>query len=239
MNYLELVQRVGRNSGATPITIAAVAGQTGRAAKIVEWTDDAYRQIQVAHRHWRWLQSEFQGALAAATQRYAYNAAGFIDVGTNAAIARFSRWSTKGDETDIGFSIYRTATGVSDEGLLHFLDWETFYSTQLRGTPTAPAKPQYFSVTPDDKLIFSPVPDAIYTVRGPYRKSAQALVADATIPEMPVDFHDLIVDVALIMLGTHDEAAPQIPLWRLQKISKFITLEREQLPEVRFGRALA
>ena len=147
------------------------------------------------------------------------------------------RWCT-GDVGENRFSIYLTATGVSDEGQLAFMPYDEFFVRCMRGTQTN-QKPAFFTITPDNRLALHPIPDAIYTVRGPYRKDIQTLAANNDTPEMPSRFHDLIADAALEMLGVHDESAFQIPLWRLRKLRGFTDLERDQLPRLGFAGPLA
>jgi len=226
--FLQLCQKTARQSdtlsGTTPSTVVA---QTDRLQKVVEWTNDAYRQIQNAHGSWRWMQAEFYGPTVIATQRYAYTA--FNDLATTAAISRFGEWIRDESGADSGLSIYSV---VADEGPLVFADWEMFYAKYLRGTPPTSAKPSVFSIAPDNKLVFAPIPNAVYTVRGRYRKDVQELTVDADTPECPARFHDAIVDLALIMLMTHDESPTQIPLTQMRKSYNFCNLERDQLPRL-------
>jgi hypothetical protein len=232
--FLALAQKVasesGTISGALPTT---VVGQTGRLGKIVRWTADAWRQIQNVKGTWRWMQAEMTGPTVSGTQRYAYNAAGFTDVATSAAITRFGEWIYADDpDCDSGFSIYDNTIGVADEGPLHFVDWDTFYRLRLRGSHTN-AKPTEFTITPDNKLALYATPDsADYRIRGRFRKDEQTLAADGDIPEMPTRFHDAIVDVAMMMLETHDENPARIPLLQMRKSTNFCALERDQLPRI-------
>lgn len=227
--FLELAQRVASDSGTINGTApTAVTGQTGRLAKIVRWTNDAWRQIQNAHGEWLWMRSDFSGGISSGTRSYS---------GSDLSLTRFGRWICAGEGED-RYSIYKTATGVSDEGALTFLPYDYFYRTCLRGDQTND-RPAYFTITPDRKLSFHPIPDDSYTVRGPYRKSAQDLTADGDVPEMPEDYHDLIADVALQLLGAHDEAVTQLSLWQLRRLAKFSDLEREQLPQMDIAGALA
>jgi hypothetical protein len=117
------------------------------------------------------------------------------------------------------------------------MDWEGFYNSQLRGV-RPPGKPQVYSVTNDGKLIISPVPDAVYTIRGRYRKSAQILTADGDTPEMPSDFHTIIKDAALCYIEGFDEG-PRIPVYRLRMLPNWSMLENQQLPGVKWGAPLA
>lgn len=238
--FLELAQLVASESGTFSGTVpSAVTGQTGRLAKVVRWTNEAWRSIQNAHGQWRWMQSQFTGSITDGTQSYAPTS--FTDVLAAAAISRFGEWVCTGDETEDRFSIYKTATGVSDETVLKYLDWNTFYTERMRGSvSTEEDRPGWFTINPaNNYLYFSKIPDTTYTVRGFYRKSPQELSADGDTPEMPSRFHDLIVDIALEHLGTHDEAQGQIPLWRLRRFARFNELERDQLPKIRLAGPLA
>lgn len=228
--FLELCQRVASESGTVSGTNPpGVTGQTGRYAKIVRWTNDAWRSIQNAHGSWRWMRSDFTSTdIASGTRAYSAD---------DLNITRFGEFMLNESGED-RYSIYLTATGVSDERPLSYIDYDTFYANFMRGTQTNDY-PTRFTITPDNKIALHPIPNASYTIRGPYRKSPQELTANSDEPEMPSRFHHVIADVALEMLGTHDEAAFQFPLWRLRKIRAFTDLERDQLPRIRYAGPLA
>lgn len=238
MNFLQICQKVSSESGTVSDsqTLSTVVGVTNRNKKIVRWVNDAWRQIQNAHSSWLWMKAEFYGPTVASQQRYAYS--GFNDLATSAAITRFADWIYSESDCDSGISLYDPAIGVADEGILTFRSWDWFYKNRLRGTQTED-KPSEFTIAPDGKLVLSKTPDAVYTIRGRYRKDVQELAADADIPECPARFHDAIVDIALQMLGTHDEAPSQIPLWRMRQSQNFNNLERDQLPRLNLCGPLA
>jgi len=230
--FLELCQKVARESGTVSgVKPTAVTGQTDRLAKIVYWTNDAWRQIQNAHAGWLWMQAEFYGSTVASTQRYA--ATSFNDLAAAAAITRFADW-VYSEDGDSGITLYDPAIGLSDEGALRFRQWEIFHRNNLRGVQNT-GKPTVFSIAPDKRLVLSYTPNAVYTIKGQYRKDVQTLSANGDIPECPVRFHDAIVDAALILLGTHDESPTQIPLWQMRRSRTFSDLERDQLPRLRFS----
>lgn len=229
--FLSLAQKLARESGTLGdgSALTTVVSQTSRKNKFVNWTNDAWRSIQNAHGQWRWMRSTFSGSTVASTRAYA---------GSDLGVAsRFAEFICRGEEED-RFSIYLAATGVSDEGPLFFKDYDWFYANCMRGTQTE-GRPYYFTITPDEDLALHPIPDAVYTLRGPYRKDVQELSLDADVPEMPTRFHDLIVDVALQMLAAHDEAVTQIPLWKMREMPRWAELERDQLPKIRLAGALA
>lgn len=235
--FLALVNQAASDSAAyTEGAISTVVGQTGDKAKVVRWVNMAYRSIQNAHRAWRWLQSEFTVNTVASTQRYA--GTDCTDAFTLAAITRFSEWDCSGQSSESRFKLFDPAIGLSDIGRLIFVPWEVFYVRAVN-TDAANDKPTLFSIDPQNRLCLSAVPNAVYTVRGPYRKSAQTLSVDADIPEMPVDMHDVIASVAVQFLQLHDEAMHLLPVWKLRENRDFCRLEQMQLPQMRLGGPLA
>jgi hypothetical protein len=236
MTYLELVQMTVQQSGTIQgVKPPTVAGQVDRLKQFVDFVREAYLDIQNSHRMWRWLLSRFIGQTVVG-QRF-YLGTAFTDERDTVPVTRFSQWGFKGDMSDAGLSSYTASIGPADEGPLRFLDIDRFYETQGRGVQT-PGKPQFYTVDNQNRLVLSPIPDAVYTLRGKYRKSAQVLTADSDVPEMPVDFHTLIKDAALCYVEAFDEG-PRIPVYRLRMLPNWSMLEANQLPQVTWGSPLA
>lgn len=237
MDFLTLCNQVASDSATFDEgALASVAGQTGRKAKVVRWTNMAWRSIQNAHVAWRWMQSEFSLTTNIGTQRYAYT--GAIDTIATGSISRFAEWICSGLGED-RFRLYDSTIGLADIGPLKFVPWEAFYAQRVN-TSAANGKPTMFSIDPSSKLCLSPVPDlATYVIVGPYRKSVQTLTADGDVPEMPADFHDVISSVATGFLQLHDEGMQMLPLWKLRENRDFCTLEARQLPPITFSGPLA
>jgi hypothetical protein len=222
--YLQLCQRAARESGTVSgdSSPSTVVGQTGRLGKIVSWIDSAWSDIQLDRSDWRWMRKELSATITSGTQRY---------TATALSVTSFGQWITKGDFNEDRWSLYVTADGVSTEGLINYLPWDDFFVSQLRGTPPSNGRPRFFSIDDQNRLVFSPTPDATYTVRGLYRKGVQALTANADIPEMPADYHMLIVWEALKLLGNYDEATlQQRAEWNQNARRIRFNLERDQLP---------
>jgi len=231
MNFLQLCQKLARDSGtATDGNPSTVVGQTGRMGKIVQWVNDAYRTIQVSYPTWRWLQGTFSGQTIANQRNYDGN-----DMGVT---TRFREFDCTYDENEDRYSIYLTSDGVADEGSLRFLPYRDFFVTKMRGTQT-PGKPVYFTIDPAGEMLLAPIPDAAYTIRGPYFKDIQELALSADEPEMPDRHHQVIIDLALMFyLGVADES-PQVSGWQLRKITSYNALLREQLPKTSLPSAFA
>lgn len=236
MTFLELCQMTVRQTGTIKGTLpTTVVGQVERLGQIVEYVREAYIDIQNAHRKWRWLNSRFVGQTVPG--QMFYPGTDFLDERDNVPITRFSRWGFAQDGGDASLSTYLTSAGPQEEGAVRWLDVDRFYETQGRGVRT-PGKPQFYTIDNQQRLAISPTPDAIYTVRGLYRKGPQMLTVDGDVPEMPVDFHTIIKDAALCYVEAFDEG-PRIPLYRLRMLPNFSMLELHQLPQVQWGAPLA
>ncbi len=229
--FIELCQELAVDSGTFEDgQPATVTDQTGRLGLIVRWIGIAWTSIQTAHANWQWMQSEFSGSTIASQQRYIGN--------TDFSVERFDRFLCRQNEKEDRFTIYDPSIGLSDEGLLICLPWQDFYPTYTLGAQTT-TKPTHFSIDPSGQMALWPVPDKVYTVRGPFMKTVQVLSAGTDTPEMPSHFHRLIVEVAFELLNTHDESLNQYPLYKMQRMVRFGQLERDQLPRITLGSSLA
>ncbi len=231
-SYLELCQAVARDSGTVSDLTApsTVASQTGRLLRIVNWTAEAYSDIQRKRDDWRWLRREFDGETLATVQRYALNL----------TTERFKHWVFESEDGNDTFSIYKTSEGQSTEGWLRYVPWDEFRRAYLFG-PRADdtGKPRVISVDPAAQLVFYPIPDAVYTIRGEFYRGPQILAANADVPEMPLAHHDAIKWQALILLGVFDEAPDQIPAWAAFLGEHMAALVRKQTPRIRLPGPLA
>lgn len=224
--YLTLCQDVARESGVVSGTQpASVESQVGTLNKIVEWVKHAWIDIQNSRSAWLWMVAEFEADTIASTQRY--TAASF-------SLTRFAEWKTP----DGGMTLYLKSTGVSDEREIVKLSWYDFKRQYLRGSQTN-NRPITYTVSPANELCFGPIPDAIYTARGEYRKSPQIFAAADDIPELPERFHQIIKWRALQMLAEHDEATFQVGASAARYREMFSDLCRDQLPRMTLPGSLA
>lgn len=230
MTYLELCSRLRQECGVSGVGPIAVLNQTGEYKRLVDWISQAYVDIQNRHRgSWRWLRSEYTVATAASDDEYAYSDC--TDTIASATISRFARW-IPGTEL-----IYLTSAGVGTQGPLSWVDWDDFRQVYKVGSQNN-GYPSWVTIDPRNRLRLGPKPDAIYTVTGDYMKSAQVLAADADTPEMPTNFHMLIVYEAMKKYAAY-ESAPEV--WNAAKAEyarMMRDLEVDQLPPPEFGNAL-
>ena len=222
--FLQLAQEVARESGTVPGegNPYTVVSQTGRLGDIVRWTKQAWIDIQNYRSGWRWMLDEWEGPTVAAQQRYTPAEMGIA--------SRFGEWQHVDNQKNGVTTAYLTSLGVSDAGRLVYYPYVDFYTNYIARPEPANARPRVYSVDNQQRLVLSAIPDAVYTLRGLYRKSVQVLAADGDVPELPERFHPIIVDKALIYLGMNDESQVQLPLWDLRFRTKMNELERDQLP---------
>lgn len=193
MTLLQLFQafhREAKQPGSAPTT---VVGATGRNADIVQWLIEAYNDIQRdVDGRWKWLRRAFYVDTVADTQSYEYGDC--TDTVAAAAIARFRSWDL--DEEDPPY-IYLSSAGAVTERELAIYDWIDFRSQYVRGVQTS-AAPGAISVDHTDKLYLGSPPDAVYRLSGYYWRGNQTLADDGDEPEMPDDFHMMIVYRAMV-----------------------------------------
>jgi hypothetical protein len=201
-DFLSLCALLTRRSGCIGAAPASVVGQTGRQARCVDWVLHAWEQVQQIHpRDWTFLQGEWSSTLNATNDTYAPVTLGIA--------SRFGSW--KGDRLNPRgrlirpVTIYDPAKGVADEGPLTELSYENFRERYDRGSQS-PSRPVHYAIAPDQTLRFGPVPDMDFTVRGEYLKAPQILADNADEPDMPAQFHDIIVDQAIIIMDEADES---------------------------------
>lgn len=232
--FLQLVQAVARESGTVPNVgePATLTNQTGRMARIINWVIDAYEQIQIDEKDWLWLVAGFEGTAAASTRAH--------DGAALSISERFSNWVTNDEDGRGTFTLQEPALGREDEAPICEVEYAAFRRTYLVGTASEEVgRPRAFAIDPQGRVVFYPLPDKGYTVRGQYRKAPQTLAVDADVPEMPAEFHDAIKWRALVFLGVFDENGTQTPAWQSAHNRIFSRLRTHQMPKISLGGPLA
>lgn len=221
--FLELAQGLARESGSfDPSLLTSVTGLTGRPAKVVNWINKAYLNIQNSRRDWGWLVGDF-------TQNLISGSSVYTPMSFN--LTRFSNWVTDRDWF-LPMTIYDPVTGVSDETALYELTPEAFRSRYGRGDQSNQNRPIEYAISPRNEIMFGPIPDKTYTVRGQYQKGPQTLAVSNDVPEMPTRFHDMIVWEAHRLLLIHDGAYNESQFPMVEMVGLRHQLELDQLPEV-------
>ena len=235
MNFLELVQTLRREVGYASTGPSTVVSQTGMHEKAVEWIKNAYIELQNTH-YWDWLRKEF--TLNTVASDYSYSYGDCTDVPTGSAITRLKRWAIEDPYNPS--KCYLQSSGVGGEYWLTYIDWEAFRTLYLLGAREEGA-PSHISIDPNNNLVLGPTPDAVYVITGEYHRSAQILdTTDNTdTPEMPSDYHMLIVYAAMEDAGLDDVAEEVLARSERKKRRVIRQLRQVQLPKMRKAGPLA
>ena len=111
MDLLTLVQTLHYEAKLPGSAPAAVTGNSGRAADLVRWTIEAWKDIQrEKDGRWKWLRSDWYVDTVSGTPDYAYGDC--TDVDTTDVIDRFHAWDM--DEEEPPF-IYLVSDGEESE----------------------------------------------------------------------------------------------------------------------------
>ncbi len=194
--FLQLCQLTREKCGISGTGPASVTSQSGEMARVVNWVQEAWIELQQRNRDWDWMRAEFCLATEQYRQDYAPSTASLTD---------FSRWH---GET---FRAYKDVYGVADQQWLVEWDYESFRNTYMYATQT-PGRPTVFAVRPRDKaLLFGSIPDDVYEIRGEYQKAPRPFLSGTDIPSLPEEFHMLIVYGAMKKYAFY-ENAPEVAI---------------------------
>lgn len=234
--YLQLVTRFHSECEAAGSGPSAVAGQSGESLRSVNWVAQAYTELQERHQDWRWLRSTWTLNTVAGTDSYAYTSA--TDSRLSATISRFSHWWPFDDNGHLNVKSYLSSGGVGTEGYLIYLPWSNFRSIYKIGTQNN-SVPAHFTIDPQNKLVLGPKPNDVFVVSGEYQMSPQILADDGDTPEMPAQFHTLIVYDAMKKYGAAKGAPEVFQRGEYEGNKMLRTLEQNQRPAMQLAEPLA
>src|SRR3990167_2854656 len=201
MNFLQLCQRVRLECGISGTGPSTVVSQTGGRGRVVTWTNEAWKDVQTAHRDWGWMRATASFTTVAGTGTYTLGT-GSGTVGVTAA--NFGMWVPESSRN------YLTATGTDDEVLMNDIDYEAWRNNYQYGAlRTATARPIQVAVSPVKALCLGPIPVVGYTVTRDYFSAPDDLEVDGDTPGLPAQFHMIIVYGAMMMYASY-ESAPEV-----------------------------
>lgn len=231
MNYLQLVQRLSSEVGASGPGPTSVVGQTGMNLRLVNWINTAWVEIQGLHNTWNWMRNPFSWETVAGTGDYLPTA--ITNTLTNTVMDDVRYWYKD------TFRCQKKSIGIQDEQWL--VEWEYYvFRNTYRFNVQVNNRPVVFAEKPQGKAIMlGAIPDDVYIITGEYQKKAWNLVANTDEPDMPDAYHLMIVYKAMISYGLY-EAAGEVVQRGQDEYQKLLTqLEHEQLQEVYLGNPLA
>lgn len=221
MNFLQLVQRLSREAGASG-TIETLSGLQGESARLRDWVATAWTDIQSMHRDWDWLRDSFSFETVAGQATYSLTEIGIA--------GKFGMWA------EGTFRNYVTTVGNLSEVFMSEMTYDGWRNSYQYGALRyTQSRPMVASILPSKGLGLGPTPAAGYTVTGEYYTVPIELTTDNDTPAMPDHFHIAIVWKALTLYASYEGAveAYQRGEAEFQRIMKRLAADR--LPVASFG----
>lgn len=201
MQFLALTQRVRRKCRITGSGPSALTGQSEEYNRVIDWTNEAYMQIQRAHTDWRFMRASATCATVQGQTTYSPTA--------DFKLTDFGYWALDYEAGDT-FRNYVTSTGTNSEVFMDVTDYDNWRDLYLFGAlRNTLTRPIVVALAPDDSIACGPITAAGYTLVGDYYRVPSEMVNATDVPVLPAQFHMAIVYKAMMLYGA-SEAAPEV-----------------------------
>lgn len=228
MNFLELGQFVGRvimagneKPGTYP---ASMVGQVDLNFEIVNFVQDAYRDILTEQSTWAYMRK--QGTLTLSMAQRVLTLSQIV-----AQIADYRGLVPFVAGNGFRFiNVYPTANPPQSYGMCFYLLYENWRGIVDQYT-YQPGQPQNYTERPDRALEFSSSADQSYTVVIDYRINLPVLVANTDIPIGPPDWHEAIAWRAAKYWAMTRKAQDDYQLFNKEYERVMQRMKNDQLPE--------
>lgn len=225
MNFLQLVNRLRMECGVSGPSLVTLTGLTGEAARMKDWLNAAWVDIQTSKEDWSFLREAVVFETTASQQFYTAEETGIDD---------FANWKRDSFRASTVGSDYR------DEQLLNYMEYTTFRNlymySNMRHTEQ---RPVVVTVDPQKRLGFGAIPSDQFVINGEYYKKPSELVLDTDTPGLPDRFHMMIVYRAMTSYAGY-EAAPEVLSRGQAEFNRLMNqLVIDQLPTITLGAPLA
>jgi hypothetical protein len=213
--FLQLVQDLHRECGASGTAPTSVIGQTGEAQRLVRWIRDADLKVQRLWVNWKF-------------RRLDYSQPTVQSQPTLPKPGNLAVW-------DLATFFIVPPTGVvgTDNEMLPAVEYEQVKREFL---DTSEGQPARVIIMPDSSLKFEGTPDGAYTILADYYRKTVTMSQNTDVSIIPEDYHDVILGRALMMYGNF-ENGPEIKEQGQELYAEFLArLENDQLPNQNYSR---
>lgn len=192
MNLLQIVNTLKVESGRSGGPIASVVDATGSDARLVSWARNAWTRLQ-NDRTWKWMRQVGTGTIV--DGQASYTPATFSAAGLRG-------WVVNDDAYQPSIV---PAAQTQPVAFLRQISFQMARQLFLR-TPHMPAAPQYWAEADDRSLVICPTPLGDWDLTIDYWAGNTSLTNDTDEPNMPSEFHMILVWMALMDVGSYDNA---------------------------------
>lgn len=218
MNFLAIVNRVRTNCGVSGPALTTVVGQSGESLNIINWTNEAWMDIQTQREDWEWMRKTATFPTVTGQPLYTIAQIGLTD---------FGAWARD------TFRNYDSTVGTNSEIFMEYLDYDAWRDSYqfgaLRQTQT---RPLVMTIAPDKSIGLGPFPISGYTILGDYYSVPTEMSADTDIPALPPRFHLAIIYRAMMAYGSY-ENAPEVYTRGANEFDRWMKrIYANQMPEI-------
>lgn len=244
MTFLQLVQSLIAECGASGTLLTTTVAQSGENLRFVNWTIQSWMEIQNNHLDWGFMRSSYllglppgNGVSFPTTSGRANYPLGSVS-GTTCMVpaANFRMWD------EYSFRNYSTSDALRrDEiqmDLLSFDDYRDSY--QLGALRSVVTRPVAVAIGPDSSINIGPPSNGLYTIEADFWTMPQTFVNDVDVPTgLPANYHMLIVYRGMKKYARY-EAAPEVATGAEDEYRPMYSqLEAQFAPRMIDGPALA
>lgn len=237
MNKLALVNSAIVECGVSGGPLTTTAGLTGSLARISNWIDASWNELQIEHDDWNWMRSSslLGGGVSFVPAAGQYTATLGTGPGTvGVAVDDFGKWDRD------TFRSFTTTNSTSDEQILDDIPFDSWRNSYMLGAMrNVQTRPVAVAVGPDESLNFGPPSNGLYTITADYWLAPSVMTNDTDVPTgLPLRFHMLPVYKTMIKYGGY-ESAPEVYTRGTSEYNRmFAQLEALRLPPIAFGGGL-
>ena len=234
MTFLELCRAAYTRMGYSGAGPSSVERQGGQSARVVDYVNEAWLEVQRSRSDWRFMQRRFVGT---ATPGLSHLPLAGTEVARGDVIRDVERdaWFIRGPEEATSSPLQYLPADLRR----HREEMDDFLAT----------RPAYFWF---DRTGFrlNPAPDKAYRVSGDYYISPQSFASSdgeanrqrelsQKVPEIPEEYHTAIVWLAVRNLGAFEESGNTFATGDTEYRKIFSQMCRTELPSIRYGAPLA
>lgn len=197
MNFLQLVQRLHRESGRSTTAPTSLATATVSQLRLFDAVNDAWLDIQCERgKDWQWMRQPLTATLAAGVARY---------TGADLGAINFSHWRPEADDYWVRCSPVGSTNTWWD---VQQMSLDRFKANRY-DVIVARTTPMAWTVDNDETLWLWGQPAQAYGIKIDAISAPVDLLAETDIPGMPKEFHLLLMWQALLSVAITD-AAPEM-----------------------------
>lgn len=187
--------RESGKSGSGPTTLVDASNDVLRLADAIS---DTWLSLQLEPRNWRWMRDSGTGPAAIGQNTNTGASLGFDRFG------RFrpgSRWYT-----------VRAFDPAAPESVwpLRWVAEHDIFVRNFMDSAFMAGPPQLWTISPAGELLVGPQPDKAYQLKADFVRAPTALVEDTDEPDMPGEYHMLLVWRALVYAGKASASAERV-----------------------------